>query len=287
MEKDGSSANLRVKLSELREQSSAHAMRRIDKFYGSVLASPSTVVILLLVVAAFFAQQGMSFQEQIDDDVEIFLPDGAPSTELLKEVRTEWSTDIAIIYIQTPNAFNSGDQINNTDVAYLREMSWVEGDDDNVNDPGSTSRGIDYSKDDQGRDDGVLWIISPAQVIKEINSADGRFNSSLCEHGINTRIPLALDCSSLPGGGAYSIPDQNRVDQIIEESNGGFDALFKDTNDMDLDYDSDNDGNKTNDMDGDGIWDTAAIVIGMWHRHNARHSCQSDKLRILISKMSS
>ena len=237
MEKGGQGGNLLEKMSDFREQSGAHAMRRIDKFYGSILASPSTVVILLLVVAAFFAQQGMSFQEQIDDDVEIFLPDGAASTELLKEVRTEWSTDIAIIYVQTPNAYNTADQVNITDVAYLREISWIEGDDDNVDGAGATGRGIDYSKDDHGRDDGVLWIISPAQVIKEINSADGRFNSSLCEHGINTRIPLALDCALLPGGGSYSIPDQERVDRIIEESNGGFDALFKDTNDMDLDYD--------------------------------------------------
>ena len=265
MEKGGQGGNLLEKMSDFREQTGAHAMRRIDKFYGSILASPSTVVILLLVVAAFFAQQGMSFQEQIDDDVEIFLPDGAASTELLKEVRTEWSTDIAIIYVQTPNAYNTADQVNITDVAYLREISWIEGDDENVDGAGATGRGIDYSKDDHGRDDGVLWIISPAQVIKEINSADGRFNSSLCEHGINTRIPLALDCTLLPGGGSYSIPDQERVDRIIEESNGGFDALFKDTNDMDLDYDSDGDGNKTNDIDGDGIWDTAAIVIGMHH----------------------
>ena len=265
MEKGGQDGNLLQKLSQFREQTSHQAVRRIDKFYGSVLASPATVVILLLIVAAFFAQQGMSFQEQIDDDVEIFLPDGAPSTELLREVRTEWSTDIAIIYVQTPNALNTADQVNITDVNYLREISWVEGDDENANGAGSTGRGIDYSKDDHGRDDGVLWIISPAQVIKEINSADGRFNSSLCEHGVNTRIPLAIDCSALPGGGTYSIPDQERVDQIIEESNGGFDALFKDTNDMDLGVDSDGDGNTTNDIDGDGIWDTAAIIIGMHH----------------------
>ena len=47
---------------------------------------------------------GLSFQDQIDDDVEIFLPDDAESTDLLLEVREEWSTDIAIIYIQTDNA---------------------------------------------------------------------------------------------------------------------------------------------------------------------------------------
>ena len=107
------------------------------------------------------------------------------------------------------------------------------------------SRGIDYDKNDNGRNDGVLWIISPAQIIKEINSADGRFNNSMCKHGVNTRIPLFdLPCDSLPGGGEYVIPEQERIDTIIEQSNGSFETLIKDTN-------------------GDGIWDTTAIIVGM------------------------
>lgn len=236
-------------------------MRRLDNLYSTVLASPMTVLILLMIITAFFAQQGLDFQDQIDDDVEIFLPEGAPSTKLLLEVEKEWSTDIAIIYVQTPNAHNTRDTVNITSQDYLREISWVEGDDHNLGGD-STGRGIDYDKNDHGENDGVLWIISPAQVIKEINSADGRFNNSMCEHGINTRIPIQIDCN-LPGGGEYAIPDQRTIDRIIEESEGGFDALFKDTNDMDPTVDSDGDGNYTNDQDGDGIWDTAAIVIGM------------------------
>ena len=130
--------------------------------------------------------------------------------------RKEWSTDIAIIYIQTPNAFSTNSVENITSESYLREISWVEGDDHNIGGD-STGRGIDYDKIDHGENDGVMWIISPAQVIKEINSADGRFNNSMCEHGINTRIPIQIDCN-LPGGGEYAIPDQTRIDQIIEES---------------------------------------------------------------------
>ena len=102
------------------------------------------------------------------------------------------------------------------------------------------------------------------RVIKEINSADGRFNNSLCVHGVNNRLPIgSLDCATVsPEGGEYAIPSQERIDQIIEESNGAFEALIKDTNDMDPTVDSDGDGNYTNDMDGDGIWDTTAIVVG-------------------------
>ena len=119
MEKGSGGDNLLEKLSLYRHQASVATMRRVDSAYSSILASPATVVILLVIVAAFFAQQGLTFQEQIDDDVEIFLPDGAPSTELLKEVRTEWSTDIAIIYVQTPNAFDTTSTVNITDEAYL------------------------------------------------------------------------------------------------------------------------------------------------------------------------
>ena len=224
---------------------SEKSMQSLDNMYSNVLTSPATVVILLIIISAFFAQQGMDFQSQIDDDVEIFLPDGAPSTDLLLEVREEWSTDITVIYIRTENAFDMSSDANITDKAILDVISWVEGDDNNV-DGDSISRGIDYDKDDHGENDGVLWIISPAQVIKEINSADGRFNNSMCEHGVATRILLVDEewCSNLPGGGEYAIPEQERIDTIIEQSNGSFDTLIKDTN-----Y--------------DGIWDTTAIIVGM------------------------
>ena len=251
---DGPISSALAKGKELKVIAAKKTMQSLDKMYTNVLTSPATVVILLVIIAAFFAQQGMAFQSQIDDDVEIFLPDGAPSTELLLEVREEWSTDITVIYIKSNNAdppLDENDQpewdkgeTNITDKEVLEIISWVEGDDRNVGGD-SISRGIDYDKTDNGRNDGVLWIISPAQVIKEINSADGRFNNSLCEHGVDTRVPIIdLDCDQLPGGGEYAIPEQERIDTIIEQSNGSFDALIKDTNQ-------------------DGIWDTTAIIVGM------------------------
>ena len=253
---------MKIRIAKTKKIASEKTLKSLDKMYGNILSSPATVVILLIIISAFFAQQGMDFQSQIDDDVEIFLPDGAPSTELLLEVREEWSTDIAVIYIRTENAFDSSSESNITDKEILDIISWVEGDDNNVGGD-SISRGIDYDKEDHGRNDGVLWIISPAQVIKEINSADGRFNNSLCEHGVDTRVPIIdLDCEQLPGGGQYVIPDQERIDTIIEQSNGSFDALIMDTSpDEDPTVDRDGDGNKTN--DGDGIWDTTAILVGM------------------------
>ena len=75
-------AGMLTPLSEFQNRVSASSMRRIDSMYDSILASPLMVVTLLMIVAAVFGSQGLDFQEQNDDDVEIFLPDVAPSTEL-------------------------------------------------------------------------------------------------------------------------------------------------------------------------------------------------------------
>ena len=47
---------------------------RLDALYTTVLASPGTILALFIIISAVFAQQGMAFQDQIDDDVEIFFP---------------------------------------------------------------------------------------------------------------------------------------------------------------------------------------------------------------------
>ena len=47
------------------------------------------------------------------------------------------------------------------------------------------------------------------------------------------------------GRGLYAIPDQQeRIDEIVNQSNGSLGALAKDTN-------------------GDGVWDTTAVLVGM------------------------
>ena len=113
--RDGPLEVIGNKYAELKKSVSETTIRSMDNMYSNVLTSPTTVVILLIIISAFFAQQGMDFQSQIDDDVEIFLPDGAPSTDLLLEVREEWSTDITVIYIRTENAFDMSSDSNITD----------------------------------------------------------------------------------------------------------------------------------------------------------------------------
>ena len=76
----------------------------LDSAYSQILAQPKTTFILLVIVSLWLGNIGTNFQDQIVDDVEVFLPEGAESTDLLLEVREEWSTDVAFIYIKTPNA---------------------------------------------------------------------------------------------------------------------------------------------------------------------------------------
>ncbi|MCH1443429.1 MAG: hypothetical protein L7U53_06125, partial [Candidatus Poseidoniaceae archaeon] len=124
---------VREKMDSWKESINGYASKRTEQLYRSVLASPAIFVMLLIIIATFLGQRGMDFQDQIEDDVEIFLPDGAESTDLLLEVREEWSTDIAVIYIQTDNARLGGGLGDNiTDEKILKEISWIEGDDDNL-----------------------------------------------------------------------------------------------------------------------------------------------------------
>ena len=224
----------------------------LDSFYTQILAQPKMTVIMLVIVSSWLGYIGTGFQDQIVDDVEVFLPEGAESTDLLLEVREEWSTDVGFIYIKTPNAYEPeiyGNEFNITNVDILHEISWIEGDDEKRA-PDILNNGLDWDKEDHGKNDGVLWIISISQIIKEINSSDGRFNYAMCENPGERLTAQLIDCDQIqqvPGGngGLYAIPDeQQRVDEIVNQSNGSLDALAKDTN-------------------GDGIWDTTAVLVGM------------------------
>ena len=227
----------------------------LDTAYTQILAQPKTTFILLVIVSIWLGNIGTNFQDQIVDDVEVFLPEGAESTDLLLEVREEWSTDVAFIYIKTPNAEDPdiyGSDYNVTNVDILHEISWIEGDDEKRAKPDKTKHGLDWDKEDHGKNDGVLWIISIAQVIKEVNSSNVRFNEAMCRHVAENRTDDLFTNYCTPigdnngfGQGLYAIPDQQeRIDEIVNQSNGSLGSLAKDTN-------------------GDGVWDTTAVLVGM------------------------
>jgi len=252
------------RFSELSRLAREKTESALDSTYSQILTQPKTTLVMLVILSAWLGNIGTGFQDQIVDDVEVFLPEGAESTDLLLEVREEWSTDVGFIYIKTQNAEcdytlpldhpeqcdRPNDVLDNiTNVNVLHEISWIEGDDEKRS-PGIKQNGLDWDKNDHGESDGVLWIISISQIIKEINSSNGRFNHAMCDHTGNRSTGNLIDCealSQLPGGGGglYAIPDeQDTIDEMVNQSNGSLDALAKDTN-------------------GDGIWDTTAVLIGI------------------------
>ena len=224
-------------------------------FYGALHKSPGAVIIILLLVAGFIGQHSVDFRHQINGDVEVYLPDGAESADLLIEVREGWSTDIVMFYVHTENAIeDSGKrgtcevidecEYNVTSVEVLKQLSYLEGDDESGQ--GNYVRGLDWNKEDRGREDGVVWILSPAQIIKEENSAQYRFRCAMEEHQIGGNFGLeGCQFSEMTPDDGYVIPDdQDTVNEMVENSGSLMDSFVRDTND-------------------DGIWDTAVVVIGI------------------------
>ena len=225
----------------------------IRGFYGALHKSPGAVIVILMLVTLFIGQHSVKFQHQINGDVEIYLPDGAESKDLLLEVREGWSTDIVMLYIHTENAIDGQsrgtceeiDQCehNITSVNVLKQLSYLEGDDESGQ--GNYDRGLDWNKEDRGRDDGVVWILSPAQIIKEANSSRARFTCAMEEHGIAGFNLENCPLSSTNSNEGYSIPDdQDAVNSMVENAGNLMNSFVRDTN-------------------SDGIWDTAVVVMGI------------------------
>ena len=222
-------------------------VRLAELTYSAVLRSPGFIIALLILTTALIGKDAMNFEQQINGDVEIYLPDGAESTELLLDVReAPWATDIFILYIQTDNAATGGEHgdENITDVDILQQLSWLEGDDRNK-DKGGYQSGLDQYKDDRGEIDGVIWILSPSQIIKEANSSSYRFNCAVEKYGLPTGQTQDCAVSSLNPYEGYSIPDeQESIDNLVDQTSSLLESFVRDTN-------------------GDGIWDTGVIVMGI------------------------
>lgn len=220
---------------------------QVDRFYRLLLRSPGPIVVMMILLTALVGKDALDFGQQINGDVEIYLPDGAESTELLLEVREQWSTDIVLLYVHTNNAIDDPSIRGTedvTDVAILKQISFLEGDDDNKAE-GRYARGIDWSKDDRGRDDGVVWVLSAAQLVKESNSASGRFACATERYAVPFTSTQECPVTSQDPREDYVIPDnQEEVDNIIDNLGSALESLVVDTN-------------------GDNINDTAVVVMGI------------------------
>ncbi|MEC8877807.1 MAG: hypothetical protein VX554_01345, partial [Candidatus Thermoplasmatota archaeon] len=79
-----------------------------DRFVGLytrlILGNPLLTVALLMLVTLLLLKPALTFEQNMTRDIEVYLPEGEESTDLLIEVRQDWATDTIIVYIETRNA---------------------------------------------------------------------------------------------------------------------------------------------------------------------------------------
>jgi len=212
-----------------------------DKFVGKIRISKFTdalitpivkrpfIPLLLVITLVIIAIPGLfNVRDNIRGDMEVYLPLEARETEIIEEVRQNWTIDILMIYIETGNVNDRTNETNITSLDVLNDISLIE-------------RTLDPQKYDRGENDSVIFTLSIASLIKEINSTAPRFAQAVIdEFGIGE-----LGQYPLPPG-EYSIPqDQTRIDTIMDQIPlSAIAPLLADTND-------------------DGIYDSTIAVIGI------------------------
>ena len=217
-----------------------------DSVINFIISRPKLIIFLILLLTgatAFWGVVGIppatkdgaiqvKLQENIRGDFEVYLPQDHESKLILDDIQVDWSTDIIVVMIETPNALPFTDpgyrQINITNVTVLKEISRFE-------------ESFNPAREEERGSDGVQYMLSFSTIIKELNSTPVRVKKA-----VHTEIPNSelLDFGLLEG--EYSIPnDQHAIDQRFE-------IMPADSRDRFI-----------IDSNGDYIYDTGIILIGI------------------------
>ncbi len=206
----------------------------------------ATLLVLVLITISFL-KGALTFEENMTRDIEVYLPEGEESTDILIEVRKDWATDLIIVYVETPNARNpdyfSDPVVDNiTYVPTLKEIALLE----RTIDP--YGQNVDLENEhqaDRGVKDDIIFTLSISTLIKEFNSTNARFIEA-SEGKIFGGLSIEQnDDDAVNETGTYAIPnDQERVDQIFDETSSALQNFAIDTNN-------------------DGIIDTAVILFAL------------------------
>ena len=244
---------------------------------GILTKFPIFVVAMCLLATTFFVYHsgfldGTSLKDtdepslKVNGDLEVYLPSGSPVKETIKEVEQNWSTNVMIIYIDSPDKPIDDRRI-------LQEMSYVEKKlNPRISDP----------------TDDVIYALSLSTVVKEVNSSAPRLREALiyqlAAEGCPDNDP---DCAALVAGGwiddvtsnmdpilgNYSIPSQQTINTIVNE-------MYEDDGTPSPGLDK-----LTRDTDGDGFLDRAVIIIAVDEEKTAKEVIeQTQKILNDISK---
>tara|TARA_Y100000588_G_scaffold96522_1_gene104582 strand:+ start:93 stop:3053 length:2961 start_codon:yes stop_codon:yes gene_type:complete len=237
--------------------------RELSNASGTSLLTraPVITVTLCLLVTGFFSlhsgvldcREGFDntdyCQEEsalnVNGDLEVYLPEGDPVTQQLASVELNWTTNVMVIYVES-------DKLNVTNVPILNEIDAIE-------------RALNGVRNDRGSQDNIIYLLSISTVIKEVNSSAGRiakaaFAAIATASGNEELTDDFNDTIDQQEGiiGSYSIPDQQRVDQILDEMpQNALDKLVRDVG-----IDEDGDGVPDIETSGHG-WNRAVIIIGI------------------------
>ena len=208
---------------------------------------PVLTLAVLSLITIVLTKAAMTFEENMTRDIEVYLPEGEESTEILIEVREDWATDLIIVYVETPNAqdpnFYKDPVIDNiTYVPTLKEIALLER---TIDPNGQNADQEGKYQADRGEKDDIIFTLSISTLIKEFNSTNARFIEA-SEGKIFGGLSIEEnDDDTVNETGTYAIPsDQERVDQIFSSTSSSLQNFAIDTNE-------------------DGIIDTAVILFAL------------------------
>ncbi len=201
-----------------------------DAVIDTVLDRPHAILIAVLVITVIIGAIGIPpMMNAISGELTIYLPQDDEAAKILNEVNEDWSTEMIVLFVETPNKFDItyGNDYNITHKNVLDEMSKIE-------------EALDPNKEDYGGRDEISFVLSISTLIKEIHSSPKKIGEAV---GDELGISL-IGGENMPG--EYTIPDdQEDIDRIVNQiPEDTLKLLVIDTND-------------------DGIWDSAGIIMGV------------------------
>ena len=223
---------------------------------------PLLTIGILSLITILLLQAAITFEQNMTRDIEVYLPEGEESTNILIEVREDWATDLIIVYVETPNAENPQfykDPVmdNITYVPTLKEIALLE----RTIDPYGQNVDLESKwQADRGIHDDIIFTLSISTLIKEFNSTNARFIEA-SEGKIFGGLSIEeSDDDTVNETGTYAIPDdQDRVDQIFSSTSSSLQNFAIDTNN-------------------DGIIDTAVILFALKAADENNDEVQKEKI---------
>ena len=76
----------------------------VQIYTNIILKNAVATIAVLSLITVLLLQSALTFEQNMTRDIEVYLPEGEESTEILIEVRQDWATDLIIVYIETGNA---------------------------------------------------------------------------------------------------------------------------------------------------------------------------------------